>query len=222
MQLVLGSPKSDFIFGVGSNAILSRLAAPLLEQAKRLHEISCQNAKLAGCLPPAPTCLYGEGTYAASTWPQPFRVIIKVEASVSGVDTRFVVTTFNKPTPKNIYEKLYCVRGQDENYIKMIKNDLHGDRTSDHTFLANHMRLYFSCAAYVLLHALRTQTLANTELSNAQPLTIILKLFKIAVRVVQYKDRIKLHLPTSCPVKHIIKRVTDILFQVPVPIKSTA
>lgn len=221
MQLVLDDPKTAFIFGVGSNAVLSRLAAPLLEQVKRLHAIRCHNAKLAGCQPPAPTCLYGEGEYAASTWPQPFRVIFKVEANVRGVDTRFVATTFDRSTPKIVYKTLYCTRGQDENFIKMIKNDLHSDRTSDHTFLANHMRLYFSCAAYVLHHTLRTETLANTEFANAQPSTIISKLFKIAVRVVQYKDRIKLHLPTSCPVKHIIHRITEILFLVPVLSKNT-
>jgi hypothetical protein len=30
-------------------------------------------------------------------------------------------------------------------------------------------------------------------------MSIILKLFKLAVRVVQYKDWLKLHLPSSCP-----------------------
>ncbi len=45
----------------------------------------------------------------------------------------------------------------------MIKNDLASDRTSDHRFLANHMRLFFACGAYVLYHALRTQTLIHTE-----------------------------------------------------------
>jgi len=222
MDLVIEDGKSDFIFGVGNNAVLSRLSAPFMDKAKSLHKTRCHNAKIAGCPPPSPTCVYGEVMYSSATWPQPFRVIVKVEVNSHSVDSRFVVTTFKESTPQDIYEEVYCARGQDENYIKMVKNDLHSDRTSCHTFLANHMRLYFSCAAYVLLHTLRTQTLASTELSNAQPTSIILKLFKIAVRVVQYKDRIKLQLPTSCPVKHIIHRVTEILFQVPIPLKNTA
>ena len=80
----------------------------------------------------------------------------------------------------------------------MVKNDLASDRTSDHRFLANHLRLFFSCAAYVLHQALRAGVLAGTELAKAQPQpqpqpsTVVLKLFKIAVRVIQYKDRIKL------------------------------
>ncbi|MDF9391379.1 hypothetical protein ELQ36_02455 [Methylococcus capsulatus] len=42
-----------------------------------------------------------------------------------------------------------------------------------------------------------------------QPMTLILKLFKLAVRVVQYKDRIKLHLPSTFPVKKLLHRLTD-------------
>jgi len=109
-----------------------------------------------------------------------------------------------------------------ENYIKWMKNDLASDRTSDSNFLANHMRLFFSCAAYVLHHSLRTETLANTSLAKAQPVTVINKRFKLAVKVVQYKDRIKLHLPSSCPVKDILHQVTEILYQVKVPRLSSA
>ena len=64
----------------------------------------------------------------------------------------------------------------------------------------------------IYLHALRTEVLVHTELANAQPASVILKLFKLAVRVVQYKDRIRLHLPTSCPVKGLLHRVTEILY----------
>ena len=103
----------------------------------------------------------------------------------------------------------------------MIKNDLASDRTSDHRFLANHMRLFFSCAAYVLHHALRTEVLVHTEPAKAQPVTVILKLFKLAVRVVQYKDRIKLHLPSGCPVKSLLSKVTEILYQVHAPAWDT-
>ena len=125
---------------------------------------------------------------------------------------RFVVTSLDLPTPECLYRDLYCARGQDENFIKMLKNDLASDRTSDHRFLANHLRLFFACAAYVLHQALRTEVLVHTELAQAQPLTVILKLFKIAVRVVQYKDRVRLQLPTHCPVKGLLQRITEVLF----------
>lgn len=69
----------------------------------------------------------------------------------------------------------------------------------------------------MLIHSLRDNTLAHTELARAQPMTIILRLFKLAVRVVQYKDRIKLSLSSACPVKGVLARVTEILYLVPRP-----
>lgn len=64
----------------------------------------------------------------------------------------------------------------------MLKNDLASDRTSDHRFLANHLRLFFACAAYVLHQTLRTEVLVHTELAKAQPSTVIVKLFKPPAR----------------------------------------
>jgi hypothetical protein len=121
-----------------------------------------------------------------------------------------------------LYEDLYCARGNCENDIKAVKTDLHSDRTSATTFLANGMRLLLACAAYALHHALRTQTLQHTALAQAQPSTVMLTLFKVAVQVKQYKDRILLHLPSSCPVKALLSRVADLLSAVPVPIVNTA
>ena len=60
--------------------------------------------------------------------------------------------------------------------------------------------------------------LVHTELAQAPPFTVILKLFKITVRVVQYKDRVKLHLPSRCPVKHLLLKVCGILFETPEPV----
>jgi len=161
-------------------------------------------------------------TYAARSWPaDPFRVILKAEVMTLGENPRFVVTSLDLPTPECLYRDMYCARGQDENFIKKVKNDLASDRTSDHRFLANHLRLFFSCAAYVLHHALCSEVLVHTELARAQPSTIILKLFKIAVRVTQYKDRVKLQLPAHCPVKSLLHTVTEILFQVRPPPLNT-
>jgi hypothetical protein len=222
MQLVLEEPQADFIFGLSSNAILKPLAQPFLEAARRHHEVRGDNARRQHQPAPAATRTYHDLDYAAKTWPQPFRVVLKAEVMALGDNPRFVVTSLDLPTPKSLYCDLYCARGQDENWIKMLKNDLASDRTSDHRFLANHLRLFFSCGAYVLHHALRTEVLVHTELAQAQPATVILKRFKIAVRVVQYKDRIKLHLPSSCPVKALLHQVTEILFQVRAPVWNTS
>jgi Transposase DDE domain group 1 len=149
-------------------------------------------------------------------------VIVKAEVMAAGDNPRFVVTSLEAPTPQRVYEELYCARGNCENDIKAVKCDLHSDRTSATTFLANAMRLLLSCAASVLHHALRTHTLAHTPLATAQPSTLILTLFKVATQVKQYKDRILLHLPTSCPVKALLARVTALLSAVPVPALNTS
>ena len=64
---------------------------------------------------------------------------------------------------------------------------------------------------------MRTTVLKDTELQKAQPSTVIAKLFKIAVKVVEYKDRVKLHLPSSNPMKALLQRVTEAFSALPVP-----
>ena len=140
----------------------------------------------------------------------------------AGDNPRFVVTSLAAPTPQCVYEDIYCARGNCENNIKAVKCDLHSDRTSATTFLANAMRLLLACAAYVLHHALRTQTLQQTALAQAQPSTVILTLFKVATQIKQYKDRIRRHLPSSCPVKTLLHRVTALLSAVPFPLMNTS
>ncbi len=222
MQFALDDPHTDFIFGLTGNRVLSHFAQPLLEATRKQHEVRCENARRTQGALPHSTRTYHEVDYAAHSWPQTFRVVLKAEVMSLGDNPRYVVTSLDLPTPENLYRDLYCARGQDENFIKMIKNDLASDRTSDHRFLANHMRLFFSCAAYVLHHALSTEVLVHTELAKAQPATVILKLFTLAVRVVQYKDRIKLHLPSGCPVKQLLSKVAEILYQVGAPAWNTS
>ena len=217
MALCKSDPKLDFIFGLAGNKVLSPKAEPLLEKARALHQTRCANARRLGHPEPAATRLYDDIDYRAASWPKTYRVVVKAEVMALGDNPRYVVTSLADPTPDVLYKELYCARGQDENFIKAVKNDLASDRTSDHAFLANHLRLFYSCAAYTLIHSLRENTLVHTELAKAQPVSIILKLFKLAVRVVQYKDRIKLSLPTSCPVKGILTRVTELLYVIPRP-----
>jgi hypothetical protein len=222
MQFALDDAQTDFIFGLPGNRVLSRFAQPSLDATRKHHEMRRENARRTQGASVHSTRSYHEVGYAANSWPQTFRVVLKAEVMSLGDNPRYVVTSLDLPTPETLYQDLYCARGQDENFIKMMKNDLASDRTSDHRFLANHMRLFFSCAAYVLHHALRTEVLVHTELAKAQPATVILKLFKLAVRVVQYKDRIKLHLPSCCPVKQLLHQVTEILYQVRAPAWDTS
>jgi hypothetical protein len=213
---------TDFVFGLAGNAVLLRQAAPVLHNARRLHQQRVALAHAHGQAPPASSRLYEEFVYAAGSWAHPWRVVLKAEVMSAGDNPRFVVTSLDAPTPQMLYEDLYCARGNCENDIKAVKCDLHSDRTSATTFLANAMRLLLACAAYVLHHALRTHTLQHTTLAQAQPSTVIVTLFKIATQVKQYKDRLLLHLPSSCPVKALLQRVTTLLCAVPVPVGNTS
>jgi hypothetical protein len=117
---------------------------------------------------------------------------------------------------------LYGARGHGANEITAGKGDLHSDRTSATTFLAHAMRLLLSGAASVRHPALRTHPLSHTALATAQPATVSLTLLKVATQSKQYKDRMLLHLPTSCPVTALLHRVTALLSAIPVPALHTA
>jgi len=213
---------ADFVFGLAGNAVLLRQAASTLQEARRLHHQRVALAHTHRQVPPTSSRLYDEFLYAAGSWARPWRVVLKAEVMQADDNPRFVVTSLTAPTPQMLYEDLYCARGNCENAIKAVKVDLHSDRTSATTFLANAMRLLLACAAYALHHALRTHTLQHTALAQAQPSTIMLTLFKIATQVKQYKDRILLHLPSSCPVKTLLQRVTTLLCAVPEPVCNTS
>ena len=55
--------------------------------------------------------------YAARSWDGARRVIAKIEHSQHGVNPRYVVTNLEGDA-KQLYDKLYCARGDMENRIK--------------------------------------------------------------------------------------------------------
>ena len=213
---------TDFVFGLAGNAVILRHAAPVMQAAHCLHQQRTARAQAQRTRPPASSRLYAEFPSAAASWAQPWRVILKAEVLAAGDNPRFVVTSLEAPTPQIVYEDLYGARGNGANDSKALKGALHSDRTSATTFLANAMRLLLSCAASVLHHALRTHTLQHTALAQAQPSTVILTLCTIATQIKQYKDRILLHLPSACPVKALLHRVTTLLCAIPVPVCNTS
>ena len=213
MRLILGDKRSDFLFGLPRNAVLERRAEGLMRNARghlAMHQTLA--ARKAG--PPVSAVrLFGDFDYAASSWPQAFRVVLKAEVlpAAAGLpakdNARFVVTTLRGPSARTLYQQEYCARGQAENLIKNLKGDLKSDRTSAQSFMANFGRLLLTGAAYTLHQQLRQQGLRDTPLATAQPKTVIQKLFKIATRVKQYKDRVLLRLPDSCPMKAVLAQL---------------
>lgn len=218
MQLIMADGNADFIFGLAGNSILLRQAEGLMKNAR--GHLNLHRSLAAQGLGPAVAAvrLFGEFEYAAKSWPQAFRVVVKAEVlpGSGGLpdkdNERFVVTSLRGPAPRTLYQQDYCVRGQAENWIKQVKCDLKSDRTSASSFLSNFARLLLTAGAYVLHQQLRHLGLQGTALATAQPKTVILALFKIAVRVKQYKDRVLLHLPSACPVKVLLAQVCQRLY----------
>ena len=215
-------PLIDVVFGLAGNLVLRRHAAPLLQEARRLHPPRTARAQAQHARPPDRSRLSAEWAYGAASWAQPWRVIRKAEVLAAGDHPRFVVTSLAAPTPPCVSEDIDCARGHCANDIKAVQCDLHSDRTSATTFLAHAMRRLLSCAASSLPHALRTQTLQQTALAQAQPSTVILTLCTVATQGKQSKDRLLLRLPSACPVKALRHRVTALLSRVPLPAVNTS
>jgi len=118
------------------------------------------------------------------SWSRVRRVVAKAEQIEGKENPRYLVTSLGKQAwpAQNLYEQLYCARGEMENRIKEQLR-LFSDRLSTETPRANQLRLYFSSLAYVLLDALRRLGLTGTEWAEAQVDTIRLKLLKIAAQV---------------------------------------
>ena len=109
----------------------------------------------------------------------------KAEWTNGEANPRFVVTTLKgiEQPARELYEDVYCARGDMENRIKESQADLFGDRISAATMRANQLRLWFSSMAYVLVCAVRRIGLVHTQFADATCGRIRLKLFKIGALV---------------------------------------
>ena len=143
--------------------------------------------------------------HQAGSWPIPRRVVAKVERLAKGLNQRFVVT--NLPLdPHLVYDWIYTQRGEAENRIKELKNQLKADRLSCHRFKANQFRLLLHTLAYTLFLLLRRH-LEGTPLETAQVDTIRLKLLKIGARVRQTARKIWFHLASGSPYGDLLAKV---------------
>lgn len=185
--------KVHFVTGLTGNRTLNSLAEVTIESAKKQF-------KQTGI----PVKLYHSFDYGAGSWNKPQRVIVKVEVNDKGTNIRYIVTDIRFIKTKALYENAYCARGQMELYIKEHKTYLISDKMSCSSFKANQFRLFMHSAAYVLLHALRTEALANTEYATATMKTIRLRLIKIAASVKEMKTRIRIVFPKQFPDLNVI------------------
>jgi hypothetical protein len=164
-----------YIFGLARNSrLLKRIHKELKKVRKRYYEDY------------QPQRIYKDFTYQTlDSWSRSRRVIGKAEYVAKGENPRFIVTNLLRSEIEagQLYEDVYCARGDMENRVKEQQLYLFSDRTSSATMQANQLRLYFSSLAYVLMNELRIRVLQNTEFNKAQCHTIRLKLLKIGAQV---------------------------------------
>lgn len=162
----------DYLLGLARNSrLVGMIAEPLAEAAAE----SLQTGK--------PARRFAEFRYATrDSWTRERRVIAKAEQTGDKSNPRFVVTTLGTDA-RQLYEEVYCARGEMENRIKECQLDLFADRTSAATMRANQLRLWFAAMAYVLVDSLRRIGLAKTDLARATCGTIRLRLLKIGALV---------------------------------------
>jgi hypothetical protein len=147
--------------------------------------------------------MFGEFQYAAATWDKERRVIARLEHGAQGANPRFIVTDL-PGSPKALYERRYCARGEAENRIKEAQLDLFGRRASCHRFQANQLRLLLAALAYTLMINLRRLGLQGTELARACTGTIRTQLLKIGAAVLRNTRRVRVLLASAHPMKHVL------------------
>jgi hypothetical protein len=155
----------------------------------------------------------------SGSWSCQRRVVAKAEYLDDKENPRFVVTSLESESwpAQNLYEELYCARGDMENRIKE-QFSLFASRVSAESFRANQLRIYFSALAYVLLQGLRRLGLEGTELAQAQCCTVRLKLLKIGALIRLSVRRIHLLLASGYPDQDLFRRIYLRLQDTPLPV----
>jgi Transposase DDE domain group 1 len=191
----------DYLFGIAKNARLLRRLRPLMKKVRR----SWARTGTA-------TRRYTEFRYRTlNTWSRSRRVIAKAEYLDKGENPRFLVTSLarSRYSAREVYEDLYCPRGDMENRVKEQQLYLFADRTSSATMRANQLRLWFSSLAYVFLNELRRVGLRATELAKATCQTIRLKVLKIGALVRRSIRRFSVSLAGGYPYQGVFVTATD-------------
>ena len=198
----------DYIFGLAKNDRLIKKIAPKLERMRRKFLVKGRSVRC-----------YKQFRYRTlKSWSRSRRVVGKAEHLKKGANPRFVVTSLSRSDYKSVqlYEQLYCARGDMENRIKEQQLGLFADRTSTATMRGNQLRLWFSSVAYILLYELRRIGLRGTKFAHAQVWTIRNKLLKIGAVVSVSIRRVYVQMSSAYPYAKILR---DILHRIrPAPL----
>jgi hypothetical protein len=201
----------DYVFGIARNA-------RLIQQASYTMALAAMDFAATG----KASRRFCEIEYRTmDSWSRSRRVVAKAEYIAGKENPRFVVTSISHEEldARQLYEDLYCARGEMENRIKEQQHDLFAGRVSTPTMAANQVRLYFASIAYTLMRALREYGLAGSELERAQCGTIRLRLLKIGAQIKVSVRRVRVALSQAFPLQQLFAQV---IAQLAPPRVSTA
>ena len=196
------SNQVDFVFGLARNQRLRKIIGAEMHQAT---EQWTQTGK--------PARVFRDFRYQTRKtkkggWDCQRRVAAKAEHIDGKENPRFVVTSLSEAEwpAQQLYEELYCARGDMENRIKE-QFSLFADRVSSETIRSNQLRLYLSSMAYILVSGLRRLGLQATELADAQVSTIRTKLLKIGAQIRVTVRKVWVSMASSYPWQDLYQQV---------------
>jgi len=189
----------EYVVGLARNARLQRAIGRAMHEVREEHATTQVAARQ-----------FVELRYRTQrTWSRERRVVAKAEWLPGKPNPRFVVTSLvpERFAARELYEQVYCARGDMENRIKEQQLDLFADRTSTATLRANQLRLWFASMAYVLIAELRRVGLHGTAWARAQAGTIRLRLFKLATQLRISARRLVLSFASAYPLQALFAEV---------------
>jgi hypothetical protein len=194
------SQKLFYVLGYASNAVLERATAGALADVELYY-------RFYGRREPHVQRFEEIRDYQAGTWPQPRRVVAKIEHTPQGSQRRFVVT--NRPEAAAlVYRDWYVPRGAvPEQPIGELKNGLRADRLSACSFRANAFRLLVHVLAYALVVLFREAVAALPEVATATVSTLRTRLWKVGAVVRVSARRVWLQVSAAWPYRGLWPRV---------------
>ena len=188
-----------YVLGLARNRRLVRAIGGELERVREQAQRTGEKAR----------CFRDLRYRTQKSWSRQRRVVAKAEQLGDKPNPRFVVTSLDPAgyPAQELYERLYCARGEMENRIKEQQLGLFADRTSTATMRGNQLRLWIASIAYTLAQALRRIGLRGTSLSHAQVSTIRVRLLKLSGLVRISVRRIRIALSSAFPLQEVFAQV---------------
>ena len=199
-----------YAVGYGKNSVIKSMVKPMEERAQNIYKETAENSRVVDSF-----------FYQAGTWQGVRKVIVRAEHSENGANSRVIVTNV-KGNSKEIYEEVYCGRGEMENRIKDLKLTLFSDRTSSSCWISNQFRVLLSSLAYVLLEhisrigleqpdSMYGEECEEKKINKLSLETIRLRLLKIGGVVIRNTRRVIIHMSSACPYQKLFfKMMTNL------------